>query len=118
MLIQQAYVLKTPKIVGVCFGHQAIAKALGGSVAQNPSKKFVCYNEEIVIKDSQSDSVFYIRLLKISLKPSHYVYYSPMESVLSSYQKMPKVLEVLLAVIMKWSCIVKILLVFNHILIS
>ena len=29
-----------PRMVGICFGHQVIAKALGGVVASNPDKKF------------------------------------------------------------------------------
>ena len=29
-----------PRMVGICFGHQVIAKALGGVVASNPDKRF------------------------------------------------------------------------------
>ena len=66
--IQQAYDLKKPKISGICFGHQAIAKALGGRVAKNPSKKFVCCNEEIVISDNENRSSFLHKLRAISEK--------------------------------------------------
>lgn len=38
-----------PRVVGVCFGHQVIAAALGGSVTVNPSGKFVLQSEEIKI---------------------------------------------------------------------
>jgi len=36
-----------PRIAGVCFGHQIICKALGGTVGRNPSDKFVIQTEEI-----------------------------------------------------------------------
>lgn len=35
------------KIIGVCFGHQLIASALGGKVERNPDKDFVAQTEEI-----------------------------------------------------------------------
>ena len=38
---------KGPRIAGVCFGHQMICRALGGTVGQNPSKKFVIQTERI-----------------------------------------------------------------------
>ncbi|KAK3742351.1 hypothetical protein QZH41_007862 [Actinostola sp. cb2023] len=38
---------KPPKIVGICFGHQLIAKALGGKVGFNPDKDFVLQTEVI-----------------------------------------------------------------------
>ena len=56
--IQQAYALKKPKVFGTCFGHQAIAKALGGKVGKNPSGKFVCHNETIVLCEDENDSQF------------------------------------------------------------
>lgn len=36
-----------PRIAGVCFGHQMICKALGGTVGRNPSEKFVIQTEMI-----------------------------------------------------------------------
>ena len=36
-----------PKLFGICFGHQLIAKALGGKVENNSSKKFVWGTEQI-----------------------------------------------------------------------
>ena len=36
-----------PRIAGVCFGHQMICKALGGTVGNNPSSKFVIQTEKI-----------------------------------------------------------------------
>ena len=40
-----------PRIVGVCFGHQVIASALGGKVTSSPSKKFVLQSEKIKAKE-------------------------------------------------------------------
>ena len=40
-----------PRIVGVCFGHQVIASALGGKVTSSPSKKFVLQSEKIKSKE-------------------------------------------------------------------
>ena len=40
-----------PRIVGVCFGHQVIASALGGKVTSSPSKKFVLQIEKIKAKE-------------------------------------------------------------------
>ena len=37
----------SPRLVGVCFGHQLIAKALGGVVGRNPSGKFVLQTEKV-----------------------------------------------------------------------
>jgi GMP synthase (glutamine-hydrolysing) len=41
-----------PRIVGGCFGCQAIAVALGGRVAKNPNGSFVFAAEKIVLNDS------------------------------------------------------------------
>ena len=35
------------RLVGVCFGHQLIAKALGGGVGPNPSGKFILRTEKV-----------------------------------------------------------------------
>ena len=40
-----------PRIVGVCFGHQVIASALGGKVTSSPPKKFVLQSEKIKAKE-------------------------------------------------------------------
>lgn len=39
--------LTSARLVGVCFGHQLIAKALGGVVSRNPSGKFVLQTEKV-----------------------------------------------------------------------
>jgi len=36
----QPEIKRRPKLFGICFGHQVIAKAMGGKVAQNPNGKF------------------------------------------------------------------------------
>lgn len=36
-----------PRLVGLCFGHQLAAKALGGAVGPNPSGKFVLQTEKV-----------------------------------------------------------------------
>lgn len=56
--IQRAHALRKPKVFGTCFGHQAIAKALDGKVGKNPSGKFVCHNEKIVLCEDVNDSKF------------------------------------------------------------
>lgn len=66
LFIQRANALKKPKVFGSCFGHQAISKALGGKVGKNPSKRFVCHNEKIVLFDAENDSQFLKNLKKIS----------------------------------------------------
>lgn len=37
----------SPRLVGICFGHQLVAKALGGVVGKNPSGKFVLQTEKV-----------------------------------------------------------------------
>jgi len=37
----------SPRVVGICFGHQLIAKALGGVVGPNPSGNFVLRSEKV-----------------------------------------------------------------------
>lgn len=37
----------SPRVVGLCFGHQLLAKALGGSVNRNPSGKFILQTEKV-----------------------------------------------------------------------
>lgn len=66
LFIQRAYDLKKPRVFGTCFGHQAIAKALGGTVAQNPTKRIICHNEEIKLCENDSDSSFFKDLKKIN----------------------------------------------------
>ncbi|KXJ15925.1 putative glutamine amidotransferase [Exaiptasia diaphana] len=50
---------KRPKIVGICFGHQLIAKALGGKVGLNPDKDFVLQTEliEVTIQAFEAESI-------------------------------------------------------------
>ena len=66
--IKEARDLKKPKVFGTCFGHQAIAKALGGKVGRNPGKRFVCHNEKITLCEDEIDSKFLNDLKKISEK--------------------------------------------------
>ena len=64
--IQRAYVIKKPKVFGTCFGHQAISKALGGKVGKNPSGRFICHNEEIVLSEDENKSKFFSDLKRIN----------------------------------------------------
>ena len=66
--IRQAHTLKKPKVFGTCFGHQAIAKALGGKVGSHSCKSFVCHNEEIVFSDDENKSQFLNDLKRIKEK--------------------------------------------------
>ena len=67
--IQQAHALRKPKVFGTCFGHQAIAKALGGKVEKNPSGRFVCHNEKIALREDVNDSKFLNDVKRINSKP-------------------------------------------------
>lgn len=44
----------SPRLVGVCFGHQLIAKALGGEVGPNPSGKFILRSEKVEATEENS----------------------------------------------------------------
>lgn len=44
------------RLVGLCFGHQLVAKALGGVVAKNPLGKFVLQTERVMAAHSSSDT--------------------------------------------------------------
>ena len=55
---------------GTCFGHQVIAKALGGKVAENPCGRYVCHTEKIVLREDVNNSKFVISLMNaINSKP-------------------------------------------------
>lgn len=45
----------SPRVVGLCFGHQLVAKALGGTVSPNPSGKFILQAEKV--KATKKDAV-------------------------------------------------------------
>ena len=40
-----------PKLIGICFGHQLLAKAFGCVVGPNPSGKFVIQSDELQVYD-------------------------------------------------------------------
>ena len=48
-----------PKLFGICFGHQLIAKALGGKVEKNSSGKFVWGTEQVEVSTSLLNEEFY-----------------------------------------------------------
>lgn len=48
-MLQTIVDMNRSKLVGLCFGHQAINRALGGEVSKNASKKFVFKTEQISI---------------------------------------------------------------------
>lgn len=41
LIVSLARKSPSPRVVGLCFGHQLLAKALGGIVSRNPSGKFI-----------------------------------------------------------------------------
>ena len=49
----------SPRVVGLCFGHQLVAKALGGAVGRNPSGKFILQTERVkpTKKNASSNSI-------------------------------------------------------------
>ena len=49
----------SPRVVGLCFGHQLVAKALGGTVGPNPSGKFILQTEKVeaTLRDACSNSI-------------------------------------------------------------
>ena len=64
------------KLVGICFAHQLMAKALGGEVGPKPDGQFVCKNEEIVVGDELSYSPFFQEITeslgrKLTIPQSH-----------------------------------------------
>eukprot|EP00112_Aurelia_sp_Birch-Aquarium-sp1_P011435 Seg2404.6 transcript_id=Seg2404.6/GoldUCD/mRNA.D3Y31 product="Gamma-glutamyl peptidase 3" protein_id=Seg2404.6/GoldUCD/D3Y31 len=48
-----------PKLFGICFGHQLVAKALGGKVERNPSRKFVWGTGRIAVFDALRNQKIY-----------------------------------------------------------
>ncbi len=48
-----------PRLFGICFGHQLIAKALKGKVENNPSKKFVWGTERISVDQILAEKGYY-----------------------------------------------------------
>ena len=54
---------KRPQLFCTCFGHQLLAKALGGTVSQNVDKKFIFRSEEIETIDSKLQNLPYMKPL-------------------------------------------------------
>lgn len=55
LIVSLAKKSPSPRVVGLCFGHQLLAKALGGSVSRNPSGKFILQTEKV--KPTKNDTV-------------------------------------------------------------
>lgn len=51
--------MEGPRLFGICFGHQLIAKAFGGEVGKNESGKFVWGTEEVEVSVSQEVEELY-----------------------------------------------------------
>ena len=63
-----------PKIIGICFGHQLLAKALGGIVGPNPLGKFVLQSDELQVHSELEKSPAFAKLCQggpIRLLKSH-----------------------------------------------
>lgn len=51
--------INAPKLVGICFGHQLINRALGGRVAKNECNKFILKQGDINISNELLDKSYY-----------------------------------------------------------
>eukprot|EP00794_Sanderia_malayensis_P007891 gene7891-8745_t len=49
-----------PRIIAICFSHQLVNKALGGSVGPNPSTKFVWKLEDVDVNNSVEKHTFFL----------------------------------------------------------
>lgn len=48
-----------PKLVGICFGHQLIAKAFGGKVGMNPNGKFIWCSGHVRVSQKFSQKKYF-----------------------------------------------------------
>lgn len=57
--IRKIKATNTIRLLGICFGHQIIAKALGGLVARNPNGKMIWGCEKVTVKKEFSLKNYY-----------------------------------------------------------
>ena len=57
---------RRPKLIGLCFGHQLISKALGGEVGRNKHHKFCIGSESIVCTEAFTEKCFYHKALGVN----------------------------------------------------
>ena len=48
-----------PRLFGICYGHQMVAKALGGKVTKNESGKFIWCAEEVNLTDEFKNKTYF-----------------------------------------------------------
>lgn len=53
-----------PKLFGTCFGHQLIAKALGGTVDNNKHGQFILGSEQVKVNESLYNQGYFSKLFK------------------------------------------------------
>lgn len=65
-----------PKLFGICFGHQLIAKALGGRVGRNPTDKLIWCSGSVEVTKDLASKDYYKRVFGeqnlIYIMQSHY----------------------------------------------
>ena len=72
---------KPPRVFAVCFSHQAVNKALGGTVGRNPHGKFVWNMEDVKLNHNAQKHPFFKGLVNEDNKISYALFESHGDSV-------------------------------------